>query len=284
MSLTISATSSDNARLYLIYFVDMLQNYIDGGLNPYVTSAFASHGLLTVGSVISTALGGCVPLTMSKVIDLWGRVEGFCFMLLVCVLGMIVKAVCTNVQTYIGGHILYWTGHIGLIYVIDVMCADMTSLRNRALLFGINETPRIAATFAGPEIAALFYNGPGWRWAFGAFIIILVGCSIPAMSLMISMYRKARKAGYAEKQRSGRSFLQSLKHYFIEFDSKFTPFLSVILVLIMASLWYHPHHGCLLPLHAAVHPRKLRSPRVADALHYRHDRPRHLALPYLLDL
>jgi hypothetical protein len=32
------------------------------------------------------------------------------------------------------------------------------------------------------------------------------------------MYRKARQAGYAEKQRSGRSTLQSLAWYFIQFD------------------------------------------------------------------
>ena len=212
-------TLSNDTRLYLIHFVDMLQNYIDSGLNPYVTSAFASHGLLTVGTVISTALGGCVPLTMAKVIDLWGRVEGFCMMLLICVLGMIVKAVCTNVQSYIGGHILYWTGHIGLLYVIDVMCADITSLKNRMIIFGINATPRIAATFAGPEITEHFLYGPGWRWAFGAFIIILVVCSVPAMALMLYMYRQARKAGYAEKHRSGRTTFQSIKHYAIEFDS-----------------------------------------------------------------
>ncbi|KAK4105646.1 siderophore iron transporter-like protein mirB [Parathielavia hyrcaniae] len=204
--------------LYLIHFVDMLQNYIDSGLNPYITSAFGSHGLLTVGTVISTALGGCVPLTMAKVIDIWGRVEGFCMMLLICVLGMIVKAVCTNVQSYIGGHILYWTGHIGLLYVIDVMCADITSLKNRMIIFGINTTPRIAATFAGPELVARFYSGPGWRWAFGAFIIILVACSVPAMAVMLYMYRKARQSGYAQKQRSGRSLIQSIAHYAIEFD------------------------------------------------------------------
>ncbi|KAF9691958.1 hypothetical protein EKO04_009922 [Ascochyta lentis] len=204
--------------LYLIHFVDMLQNYLDSGLNPYVTSSFSLHGLLTVASVISTALGGCVPLTMAKAIDIWGRVEGFCLMLLICVLGMIMKAVCTNVQTYFGGHVLYWTGHIGLLYVIDVMCADITSLKNRMIIYGLNGTPRIAATFAGPKLVDLFYNGPGWRWAFGAFIIILVACSVPAMALMLYMYRKARQAGYAQKTRSGRSTFDSLKFYLIEFD------------------------------------------------------------------
>jgi MFS family permease len=133
-----------------------------------------------------------------------------------------VKAVCKNVQSYIGGHILYWVGHIGLLYVIDVMCADITSLKNRMIIFGINSTPRIAATFAGPKLVEQFYYGPGWRWAFGAFIIILVACSVPAMGVMLFMYHKARQSGYAEKKRSGRTTFESLKYYTIEFDSKLT--------------------------------------------------------------
>lgn len=198
----------------------MLQNYIDSGLNPYITSAFGSHGLLTVGTVISTALGGCAPLTMAKVIDIWGRVEGFCFMLLVCVAGMIVKAVCKNVQSYIGGHILYWVGHIGLLYVIDVMCADITSLKNRMIIFGINGTPRIVATFTAPRVAAAFLNHLNFRWAFGAFAIIMVACSLPAMGVMVFMYRKARRAGLASRPRSGRNITHSLAYYFVQFDSE----------------------------------------------------------------
>jgi MFS family permease len=271
-------------RLYLISFVDMLQNYIDGGLNAYATSSFSSHGLLTVGSVISTALGGCTPLTMAKVIDIWGRVEGFCFMLLVCVSGMIVKAACTNVQSYIGGHILYWVGHIGLLYVVDVMCADITSLKNRMIIYGINETPRIAAAFAGPELTAMFLAGPGWRWAFGAFLIILVACSIPAMALMLFMYRKARKAGYAQKQRSGRSLIQSLAFYFIEFDCKQASSIIIMFILMLTSLWNHLDHGCFPPIYPAIHAGRLRPARMEDTVHHCHDRARHPALSHLRHL
>ncbi|KAF2687176.1 MFS general substrate transporter [Lentithecium fluviatile CBS 122367] len=204
--------------LYLIHFVDMFQNYIDTTLNPYITSSFDRHGLLTVGSVMSTALGGCIPLAMAKAIDIWGRVEGFMLMLLICIIGMIMKATCQNMETYIGAHVLYWTGHIGLLYVIDVMCADITSLKNRMIIFGINGTPRIAATFAAPKVAELFYTNLNFRWAFGAFAIILFGCSMPAMGVMIFMYRKARQAGLARKKRSARSFAQSVAYYFVQFD------------------------------------------------------------------
>lgn len=198
----------------------MFQNYIDSALNPYITSYFDKHGLLTVGSVISTALGGCIPLATAKAIDVWGRVEGFVFMLIVAVIGMIMKAICRNMETYIAAHVLYWTGHIGIIYVVDVMCADMTSLKNRMIIFGINGTPRIVATFTAPRVAAAFYTHVNFRWAFGAFAIILVACSLPAMSVMLFMYRKARQAGLARKKRSGRNVFQSLAFYCIEFDSK----------------------------------------------------------------
>ncbi|KAL3461542.1 major facilitator superfamily domain-containing protein [Aspergillus heterothallicus] len=206
--------------LYIISFVDYLQNAIDSTLNPYITSSFGRHGLLNVGSVLSSIIGGVAPLALAKVVDIWGRVEGFVVMITVCVVGMILKATCHTVEQYVGAHVLYWTGHIGMIYVIEVMISDMTTLRNRMIYFGINGTPRIASTFAGPAIADLFYKHLDFRWAFGAFAIILVGCSAPAMGLMVWMSHKAKKQGLIESRRreSNRIIFSSLKHYFIEFD------------------------------------------------------------------
>ncbi|KAL2797000.1 major facilitator superfamily domain-containing protein [Aspergillus keveii] len=206
--------------LYVISFVDYLQNAIDSALNPYITSSFGRHGLLNVGSVLSSIIGGVAPLALAKVVDIWGRVEGFVVMITVCVVGMILKATCHTVEQYVGAHVLYWTGHIGMIYVIEVMISDMTTLRNRMIYFGINGTPRIASTFAGPAIADLFYKHLDFRWAFGAFAIILVGCSAPAMGLMVWMSHRAKAQGLIESRRRehNRSILGSLKHYFIEFD------------------------------------------------------------------
>ncbi|KPM39017.1 Siderophore iron transporter mirB [Neonectria ditissima] len=221
--------------LYLISFVDFLQNAIDAALNPYITSSFDKHGLLNISSIMSTALGGCIPLATAKVIDIWGRVEGFFFMMVLTLVGMIMKATCQNMETYIAAHVLYWAGHIGVLYVIDVMCADITSLKNRMIIFGINGTPRIASTFAGPAIAELFYENSNFRWAFGAFAIILAACSVPAMGVMVYMYRKARKAGLARKQRSDRSVVQSIAYYFIQFDG-----VGILLIMFAFCLFLLP--------------------------------------------
>lgn len=201
----------------------MLLSSVSDGLAVWVTSLFEKHGLIATVGIVASIMGGCCALTLAKVVDVFGRIEGFLFMLVVLIVGVILKAACENVETYVAGHTLYWTGHVGLIYVIDVMLADMTTLRNRMIMFGINGTPTIAAVFAGPKIADLFYTNSTFRWAFGAFTIIIAGVSIPVVALMLWHQRKAKKMGLLTKDEHGRAWYQSIWHYLIEFDGNGHP-------------------------------------------------------------
>merc|ERR1712093_595825 len=204
--------------LYLVSFVELLMSSINSNLTAYVTSAFYSHGLLGATGIVATIAGGVSAFTIAKIIDIWGRVEGFLLMLFVVSLGLIMKAVCKNVTTYAAAHTFYWVGHLGLLYVIDVMLADMTTLKNRMLAFTINGTPTIATTFAGPAIAELFYEESTWRWAFGAFCIILIGVSIPAAAVMLAQQRRAARLGALPERVHKRTRFESFKYYVVEFD------------------------------------------------------------------
>jgi MFS family permease len=104
-----------NVRFYLVSFVDAMIVMVQGSLNPYITSDFHKHGLLTSVGIVASILSGCCSLTLAKIIDVWGRVEGFLCMLLLVVISLIMKATCKNIETYLGAHVLYWTGHIGLM-------------------------------------------------------------------------------------------------------------------------------------------------------------------------
>lgn len=194
---------------------------IQGNLNPYITSEFGQHSLLSAVNIIATVIGGTCQLTIAKIIDIWGRTTGFLFMILLTVIGNIVKATCENVVAYTAGHTIYWVGHIGLLYVINIMLADMTTLKNRMLIIGINGTPIIATTFAGPAIAELFYTESNFRWAFGAFTIILVALCVPVTVIMLLNLRKAERLNLRPKEPSGRTVLQSIWFYLIELDSEF---------------------------------------------------------------
>ena len=167
---------------------------------------------------MASILGGTSSLFIAKIIDVWGRVEGFLAMLLLIVLGLILKAVCQKVETYAAAHTIYWTGHLGLIYVISIVIADMTTLRNRMLMITLNNTPAIASTFAGPAIAELFYIESSFRWAYGAFCIILVGVAIPTGVIMLLNQRRAARMGMLPERQSSRTWIKSIKHYVVEFD------------------------------------------------------------------
>ncbi|GAP89898.1 putative siderophore iron transporter mirB [Rosellinia necatrix] len=204
--------------LYLVTFVDMLLVVVQSSLIPYVTSSFSRHGLLATTSIIANIVGGVFALPIAKIIDIWGRCEGFILMLLLVVLGLILKAVSGNVETYAAAHTIYWAGHIGMGYVIQIMLADMTSLKNRLILFGINSTPTIATVFAGSKIADLFYTYVNFRWAFGSFIIILVAFCIPVAIVFIWSKRKALKLGIIQPRVHNRTPWESTKYYFVQFD------------------------------------------------------------------
>lgn len=216
--------------LYLVSFVDNLLLSVQGSLVPYVTSAFAQHGLLATTGIVSSVLGGVWGLAVAKVIDIWGRLEGFLVMVLLIIIGMIMKATCTNVEMYAAAHTLYWVGHGGLIYVIDVVLADMTTLQNRMIMIALNGTPLIASTFAGPRIAQLFLDNVNFRWAFGAFLIILVAFCIPVAIVFYLNHKKAVADGVIKKEPSGRTPLQSCKHYFWEFDGTIPPYSRLLCV------------------------------------------------------
>ena len=249
----------------------MLLSSVSDGLTAFVTSMFEKHGLIATVGIVATIMGGCCALTLAKVVDVFGRIEGFLFMLVVLILGVILKAACENVETYVAGHTLYWTGHVGLMYVIDVMLADMTTLRNRMIMFGINGTPTIASVFAGPKIADLFYTNSTFRWAFGAFTIIIAGVSIPVIVMMLWHQRKADKMGLLTKDDNGRTWYQSVWHYLIEFDGNALSSwcTTKILILCSFSCGRYPDHRNLRPYPPALQPRSICSKRLEHWLHHR---------------
>lgn len=77
---------------------------------------------------------------------------------------------------------------------------------------------QIITAFCGPLAVQPFIANAGWRWATGAFAIIQVAVIAPLGILFKFYEKKAKKLGLFETRSSGRSVLQSIAHYFHEFD------------------------------------------------------------------
>lgn len=131
---------------------------------------------------------------------------------------LILMAVCQNVQTYAAAQVFYWSGMNGISYVLNVFIADTSTLKNRAIWFAFTSTPYICNTFAGPELGQAFLDHSTFRWGYGAFTIITPFMCIPFWTIFYVMSNRSKKLGVVVKEKSGRTFFQSVKHYCIEFD------------------------------------------------------------------
>lgn len=54
---------------------------------PYVTSAFSEHSLVATTTVLSSIIGAVAKLPIAKIIDIWGRAEGYSLMVFLCTIG-----------------------------------------------------------------------------------------------------------------------------------------------------------------------------------------------------
>jgi hypothetical protein len=89
-----------------------MQQGMSFGLSPYVTSAFNAHSLTAATSIMSSIIGGLFKLPLAKILDIWGRPQGFALMVLSLTIGLIMMAGCNNVKTYAAAQVFYWVGQV----------------------------------------------------------------------------------------------------------------------------------------------------------------------------
>lgn len=61
-------------------------------LVPYVTSDFQSHSLLTTIDIVSSAMSAASYIPIAKLLDVWGRAEGYALLVGCATLGLILMA------------------------------------------------------------------------------------------------------------------------------------------------------------------------------------------------
>jgi MFS family permease len=107
-----------------------------------------------------------------------------------------------------------------MTYCVDVITADASKLKNRGLAYAFTSSPYIITAFAGPKAAEDFLNTINWRWGFGCFAIIFPVVASPLFFVLKYNLRKAQKEGVLGDGNSGRTWMEKIRHYFIEFDSE----------------------------------------------------------------
>lgn len=99
---------------------------------------------------------------------------------------------------------------------------DSTSLKNRGLAFAFTSSPYMITAFAGSKAAEGFLYNVNWRWGYGAFAIITPVIVMPLYAIVRMNLNRAKKQGLLPEKResSGRTFMQTVRYVFVEFDRK----------------------------------------------------------------
>ncbi|KND92515.1 Siderophore iron transporter mirB [Tolypocladium ophioglossoides CBS 100239] len=204
--------------IWLIFFVNTMQQGTTLALTPYVTSAFQQHSLTSTVNIVSQIVGGVFKLTLAKILDVFGRPQGYLLSVVLTTAGLVVMAACRNVETYAAAQVFYWVGFNGLDYCLSIFIADTSSLRNRGLVLAFSGSPYIITAWLSGPISEAFLNGPGFRWGFGTFAVVTPVVTLPLYVLFMQNYYKARRRGLISSRKGGRTVAQSLVHYGREFD------------------------------------------------------------------
>lgn len=76
--------------MLIVFFVNSFQQQVANNLLVYVTSSFSLAPLVSITGLVSSVVGGVTKLPIAKMIDMWGRAEGFAVMVFITTIGKLV--------------------------------------------------------------------------------------------------------------------------------------------------------------------------------------------------
>lgn len=102
-------------------------------LTPAVMDHFSGHNVLPTLAVAVRIVSGVLMPPTAKFIDEFGRAYGFIFWSSLAILGLFIQAWAPSLATTIVAQLLVGIGWSCTNYVLTVVLADMTSLKNRSM-------------------------------------------------------------------------------------------------------------------------------------------------------
>ncbi|KIX03827.1 uncharacterized protein Z518_07380 [Rhinocladiella mackenziei CBS 650.93] len=205
-ALTEVLTLTDRVFLFIGVFLIAYAYGLDGTVRyTYQTTATSSmeeHSLLATINVLRSVIAAAAQPTSAKIADVFGRLELIFVSVVFYVVGTIIEACATNVSTFAGGSVLYQIGYTCVILLVEVIVADITSLRSRLLFSYIPALPFIINTWVSGNITSAVLGVTTWQWGIGMWCIIYPVCALPLMITLYIVGRRARKAGILDKYKS----------------------------------------------------------------------------------
>ncbi|OJJ98845.1 hypothetical protein ASPACDRAFT_53055 [Aspergillus aculeatus ATCC 16872] len=188
--------------LFLVAYVYGLDGLVRSTYQPYATASYQTHSLLVTVDILRAIVAAAIQPTAAKIADVIGRPELIVVSIFFYTIGTVVEACSKTVEQFAAGAVLYQVGFTLIVLLVEILVADLSSLRSRLLCSYIPAIPFIINTWVGGDVAAAALRATSWRWGVGMFGIFYPACNIPLLStLFISHYVMKRNGDYNGAQR-----------------------------------------------------------------------------------
>ncbi|PYI01678.1 MFS general substrate transporter [Aspergillus sclerotiicarbonarius CBS 121057] len=188
--------------IFLVAYVYGLDGQVRGTYQPYATASYGSHSLLSSIDILRAVIAAAAQPTAAKIADVFGRVELILVSILFYTVGTIIEASSNTVEQFAAGAVLYQIGYTAIILLVEVLVADVTSLRSRLLFSYIPALPFLVNTWISGNVTGAVLGTTTWRWGVGMFAIIYPICTLPLLITLCIVHRRAKSNGALENIRS----------------------------------------------------------------------------------
>ncbi|THV73534.1 ferrioxamine B transporter [Aureobasidium pullulans] len=181
--------------VFLIAYAYGLDGTIRYTYQSTALSDIGQHSLLSTVNIVRTVIAAAAQPTAAKIADVFGRVELVYASIFFYILGTIIEAAAHNVSAFAAGAIFYQIGYTIVTLLVEVIVADITSLRSRLAWSYIPALPFLINTWVSGDIASAVLKDTTWRWGIGMWAIIYPICAIPLIVALFIASGRAKKAG-----------------------------------------------------------------------------------------
>ncbi|KAH7136821.1 major facilitator superfamily domain-containing protein [Dactylonectria estremocensis] len=179
--------------IFLVGYAYGLESQVRSAYQPYATSSFNLHSYLSTINVLRSVVAVAVQPTAAKVADVLGRFEVIAISTVLYTGGIVIEASAQSVEAFCTGSIIYQAGYTCIVLLMEVLIADFSSMRARVFFSYIPAIPFLVNTWISGNITSAVLEATTWRWGLGMWAIIYPIASMPLLTFLYTVERRAKK-------------------------------------------------------------------------------------------
>jgi SIT family siderophore-iron:H+ symporter-like MFS transporter len=189
-------TKADRLWLFLAIFIVGyaygLESQVRSTYQPYATSSFNLHSYTSTINVLRSVVAVAVQPTAAKIADVVGRFQIIALSTVLYTVGIAIEASAQSVELFCTGSIIYQAGYTAIVLLMEVLIADFSSMRARVFFSYIPAIPFLFNTWISGNITSAVLHITTWRWGLGMWAIIFPIASLPLLTCLYSIEKRAR--------------------------------------------------------------------------------------------